>query len=56
MDSRFGEGATMPDPAQNRILDDGTIVPLGKPIRIKPDSPDTLRYNEYPLQYAKRFF
>uniref|UniRef100_A0A2H1VI59 Poly [ADP-ribose] polymerase n=1 Tax=Spodoptera frugiperda TaxID=7108 RepID=A0A2H1VI59_SPOFR len=47
MDSRFGEGATIPDPAQNRILDDGTMVPLGKPIRIKPDSPDTLRYNEF---------
>ncbi|CAH0699796.1 unnamed protein product [Spodoptera exigua] len=47
MHSRFGEGATMPNPCHNRVLDDGTIVPLGKPIRIKPDARDTLYYNEF---------
>ncbi|CAH1644173.1 unnamed protein product [Spodoptera littoralis] len=47
MHSRFGEGGTMPNPAENRVLDDGTIVPLGKPIPNRPCSRRRLLYNEF---------
>ncbi|PZC85287.1 hypothetical protein B5X24_HaOG201783 [Helicoverpa armigera] len=45
MHSAWGVGGTQPDPAQNRTLDDGTIVPLGKPVQNKV--PTTLLYNEF---------
>lgn len=45
MHSAWGVGGTQPDPAQSRTLDDGTIVPLGKPVQNKV--PTTLLYNEF---------
>lgn len=47
MHSAWGMGTTQPDPAQNRTLDDGLIVPLGTPVQRKINS--SLLYNEYPL-------
>ncbi|KAK4788973.1 hypothetical protein SAY86_020292 [Trapa natans] len=44
--STKGVGATSPDPLEAQILDDGTMVPLGKPKRHSgPKGP--LLYNEY---------
>ncbi|XP_026729426.1 poly [ADP-ribose] polymerase [Trichoplusia ni] len=45
MHSAWGVGKTQPDPAASRKLDDGTIVPLGKPVNNKVDT--TLLYNEF---------
>uniref|UniRef100_A0A2A4IZ21 Poly [ADP-ribose] polymerase n=1 Tax=Heliothis virescens TaxID=7102 RepID=A0A2A4IZ21_HELVI len=45
MHSAWGVGGTQPDPAHNRLLDDGTIVPLGKPVQNKVAT--TLLYNEF---------
>lgn len=47
MHSAWGVGKTMPDPAQNKTLDDGTVVPLGKPVTNNVNT--SLLYNEYPL-------
>lgn len=52
--SAWGVGQTQPDPAQNRTLDDGTIVPLGKPVTNPVQT--SLLYNEYPLLIAVRVF
>ncbi|CAG4983806.1 unnamed protein product [Parnassius apollo] len=43
--SVWGVGQTQPDPAQNRVLDDGIVVPLGTPISKKVRS--SLLYNEF---------
>ncbi|KAJ8732599.1 hypothetical protein PYW07_015198 [Mythimna separata] len=46
MHSAWGVGQTLPDPAQDRTLDDGTIVPLGKPITNQKVQTHLL-YNEF---------
>ncbi|XP_068632575.1 poly [ADP-ribose] polymerase-like [Battus philenor] len=43
--SVWGVGQTEPDPKQNRVLDDGTIVPLGT--LIKKNVRSSLLYNEF---------
>lgn len=43
--SAWGMGTTQPDPAQNRTLDDGVIVPLGTPVQHNVQS--SLLYNEF---------
>ncbi|XP_049866080.1 poly [ADP-ribose] polymerase [Pectinophora gossypiella] len=43
--STWGIGRTQPDPKMNRVLDDGTIVPLGKPVQNKGQT--SLLYNEF---------
>ncbi|CAB3243872.1 unnamed protein product [Arctia plantaginis] len=45
MHSAWGMGTTQPDPAQNRTLEDGLIVPLGKPVPHNVNS--SLLYNEF---------
>lgn len=47
MHSLWGQGRTEPDPAGARTLDDGTLVPLGKPVTKKIAT--SLLYNEYPF-------
>lgn len=42
-----GVGKTEPNPEENIILDCGTIVPLGLPIKKKEKT--SLLYNEYPF-------
>ncbi|GAB2281612.1 Poly [ADP-ribose] polymerase 2 [Dionaea muscipula] len=44
--STKGVGATAPDLSEAQVLDDGVIVPLGKPVQ-RPDSKGSLLYNEY---------
>ncbi|CAL4074076.1 unnamed protein product, partial [Meganyctiphanes norvegica] len=41
-----GLGRTQPDPAENKILEDGTIVPLGKGVSSEIND-SSLLYNEY---------
>ncbi|CAK1553493.1 unnamed protein product [Leptosia nina] len=43
--SVWGLGRTQPDPAQNKILDDGVIVPLGK--AVENTQKTSLLYNEF---------
>lgn len=45
-----GVGATVPDPDEKHILDDGVEIPYGKPTS-KPQQQrhTSLLYNEYPL-------
>ncbi|XP_045493688.1 poly [ADP-ribose] polymerase-like [Colias croceus] len=43
--SVWGVGRTQPDPTQNKVLEDGVIVPLGKPIENPVQC--TLLYNEF---------
>ncbi|XP_045512835.1 poly [ADP-ribose] polymerase isoform X2 [Pieris brassicae] len=43
--SVWGMGQTEPDPSQNKILDDGVIVPLGKSVQKKEKT--SLLYNEF---------
>lgn len=45
--STWGMGRTEPDPAASRTLDDGVLVPLGKPLN--KDINTSLLYNEYPF-------
>lgn len=45
MHSAWGMGATQPDPAQNKVLEDGLIVPLGTPVA--NDINAYLLYNEF---------
>ncbi|KAL0840559.1 hypothetical protein ABMA28_015776 [Loxostege sticticalis] len=45
MHSLWGQGRTEPDPAGARTLDDGTLVPLGKPVTKKIAT--SLLYNEF---------
>lgn len=47
MHSVWGMGQTEPDPSQNKVLDDGVIVPLGKPVQKSEKT--SLLYNEYPF-------
>ena len=47
-----GCGRTGPDPSSDIVLDDGTIVPLGKGVDTKVDR-SSLLYNEYPLRCDK---
>lgn len=44
--STMGVGSTHPDPKQSKVLSDGVIVPIGKPIE-KPGEQSSLLYNEY---------
>eukprot|EP00249_Psilotum_nudum_P018985 c27053_g1_i3 orf=622-2628(-) len=44
--STKGLGSTEPDPAESKILPDGVIIPMGKPVK-KPGSGGSLLYNEY---------
>ena len=41
-----GIGKTAPNPAKNKILEDGVIVPCGEPIKTNVDD-TSLLYNEY---------
>eukprot|EP01060_Flectonema_neradi_P019670 TRINITY_DN2692_c0_g1_i1.p1 TRINITY_DN2692_c0_g1~~TRINITY_DN2692_c0_g1_i1.p1 ORF type:complete len:930 (+),score=235.99 TRINITY_DN2692_c0_g1_i1:54-2843(+) len=43
--SCFGEGTTAPNPKQSVELDNGCVVPCGKPVDVKVSS--SLRYNEF---------
>lgn len=45
--STWGMGRTEPDPTASRTIDDGVIVPLGKPV--DKDINTGLLYNEYPF-------
>ncbi|GBP32817.1 Poly polymerase 1 [Eumeta japonica] len=45
--SVWGLGSTQPTPSENYILEDGTIVPLGKPETTNKNA--NLLYNEYPF-------
>lgn len=45
--STWGKGRTEPDPAASRTLDNGVVVPLGKPVNT--DINTSLLYNEYPF-------
>ncbi|XP_057549192.1 poly [ADP-ribose] polymerase 2 isoform X2 [Amaranthus tricolor] len=44
--STKGVGATAPNMSQSKVLDDGVVVPFGKPVE-KKESKVSLRYNEY---------
>lgn len=45
MHSAWGVGSTHPDPSQDRVLDCGTVVPLGKPVQNNERC--SLLYNEF---------
>ncbi|KAF6173587.1 hypothetical protein GIB67_022946 [Kingdonia uniflora] len=44
--STKGVGTTAPDPSEFHVLEDGVVVPLGKP-KEQPDLKTSLLYNEY---------
>lgn len=46
-----GLGKTAPDPEKNKILEDGTVVPSGKPVKTNVDD-TSLLYNEYVVYNA----
>ncbi|KAM3134500.1 hypothetical protein pb186bvf_013314, partial [Paramecium bursaria] len=42
-----GYGTNNPDPKQQLLLEDGTIIPSGKIIQIKPKNDKDMQHNEY---------
>ena len=52
--STKGIGKTTPNPEESKILEDGTVVPLGKPIAVASARESALLYNEYVVYNAKQ--
>lgn len=52
--SVWGQGRTQPNPIENHILENGTILPLGKAEQRQINT--SLLYNEYPFINIRKLF
>ncbi|CAI4225979.1 unnamed protein product [Auanema sp. JU1783] len=52
--STLGEGSTIPNAAQHVTMDDGLVVPCGKPVKREEDGKFSLLYNEYVVYDTKQ--